>query len=281
MLLRLLSLFVLSFLCMSSVWAKSFVVSTYPIYLIAQEITQDIEKPVLLLDNQSGHDVQITPSQRKKIQDADLLIWIGKQHEAPLEKLLAGNKNAIAILDAGIINRLPQRNVRGVAVTDTIDSHVWLDPNHAVRIGFFIAILRGQQQPQYKEQYWANAQKFAKEMFGTVQRYQRTGTAQPYWAYHDAYQYIERALNLKFAGAMTADVHDNPTVAQIKYLNDSRPQKKMCLLAEGHAQPSHYKNLQPVVFQKVDETMMEAKRFVDGWRLLAQSIQACLQQAKS
>lgn len=266
---------------MSSTWAKSFVVSNYPIYLIAEEITQGIEKPVLLLEKQSGHDVQVSPLQRKHIQDASLVLWIGKQHEAPLEKLLAGRKNAIAILDAGIINRLPLRNVRGDAIPNTIDSHVWLEPNHAVRIGFFIAILRGQQNPQYKAQYWANAQKFAKEMFQVSQRYQRTGTAQPYWAYHDAYQYIERVLNLKFAGAMTADAHANPSVAQIKHLNDTRPQKKMCLLAEGHAQPSHYQHLQPVSFQKVDETMLNATRFVDGWRLLAQSIQACLQQTKS
>lgn len=281
MLYKSLCLLLLSLCMISSVWAKSLVVSTYPIYLIAQEITQGIEKPVLLFENQTGHDVQISPIQRKRIQDAGLILWIGKQHEAPLVKLLADNKNAISILDAGMINKLPQRGVRGDAIANTVDSHVWLEPNHAVRIGFFIAILRGQQQPQYKAQYWANAQKFAKEMFSTAQRYQRNGKAQPYWAYHDAYQYLERALNLKFAGAMTNDVHSTPSVAQIKYLNDNRPQKKMCLLAEGHTQPSHYQHLQPVSFQKIDEAMLEATRFVDGWKIMAQTVQSCVQQART
>lgn len=277
---KLLCLLLLSFYMLPSAWAKSLVVSTYPIYLIAQEITQGIEKPVLLFENQTGHDVQISPVQRKRIQDAGLVLWIGKEHEAPLAKLLADNKNAIALLNAGMINKLPQRNVRGEAIANTADAHVWLEPNHAVRIGFFIAILRGQQQPQYKAQYWENAQKFAKEMFSTAQRYQRSGKAQPYWAYHDAYQYLEQALNLKFAGAMTNDVHSTPSVAQIKYLNDTRPQKKMCLLAEGHAQPSHYQHLQPVSFQTVDEAMLKATKFVDGWKVIAQSVQSCVQQAK-
>lgn len=79
------------------------VVSTHPIYLIAKEITQGIEEPVLLLGNQTGHDVQLTPANRKTIMDASLVIWVGKEHEAPLEKVLGGNTKAFSILDSGII----------------------------------------------------------------------------------------------------------------------------------------------------------------------------------
>lgn len=79
-------------------WSHSLVVSTHPIYLIAQEITQGIEKPVLLLENQTGHDVTLTPAHRKAIQDASLVVWLGKAHEAPLDKLLSDNPKAISIL---------------------------------------------------------------------------------------------------------------------------------------------------------------------------------------
>lgn len=261
-------------------WAKPLLVSTQPLYLIAQEITADIEKPELLLNQHTGHDIQLTPAQRKKIQDASLFIWLGKEHEAPLTKVLNGQKNAIAILDSGIINRLPQRTVKGVAVEKTVDTHVWLEPNHAVRIGFFIAVLRGQQYPEHKEKYWQNAQIFAKKMYQTAQSVQRQGSAQPYWVYHDAYQYLESTLNLKFAGAMTGDTHANPTPAQLKYLQDNRPQKTMCLLAESHASNKQYQFLQPVVFQQVDESMQNETQFIDGWKKMVQQIQRCLQQAK-
>ncbi|MBP7879996.1 MAG: zinc ABC transporter substrate-binding protein, partial [Acinetobacter sp.] len=53
-------------------WTQSLVVSTHPIYLIAKEVTNGIETPVLLLSDQTGHDVQLTPAHRKAIQEASL-----------------------------------------------------------------------------------------------------------------------------------------------------------------------------------------------------------------
>ena len=255
-------------------------VSTHPIYLIAKEITEGIEEPVLLLGNQTGHDVQLTPDNRKTIMDASLVIWLGKEHEAPLEKVLGDNPKAISILNSGIIQALPLRSPKGVALKDTIDTHVWLDPNNAVRIGFFIAALRSQQHPENKAAYWNNAKKFASEMLRVSQKSISAGSARPYWAYHDAYQYLERSLNLKFAGAMTDDPHVAPTVTQIKFLNDTRPYKKMCLLAEGSASPSQYRKLGEISFQAVDETLAKQQDFVVAWQTLAQQTQACVLNAR-
>ena len=273
--------FCFSALLTSVTWAQApLVVSTHPIYLIAKEITQSVEEPVLLLGNQTGHDVQLTPDNRKTILEAGLVIWLGKEHEAPLEKVLSGNPKAISILNSGIIQALPLRSTRGVALKDTVDTHVWLDPNNAVRIGFFIAALRSQQHPENKTMYWNNAKKFANEMLVVSQKYAGAGVTRPYWAYHDAYQYLERSLNLKFAGAMTDDPHVAPTVAQIKYLNDTRAYKKMCLLAEGNAAPSQYKKLGEISFQAVDESLAEQQDFVVAWQSLAQKTQACVLNAR-
>ena len=92
-------------LCSSLSWSQSLVVSTHPIYLIAEEITQGIEQPVLLLADQSGHDITLTPAHRKAIFDASLVIWLGKAHEAPLDKLLSNNPKAISILSNHSFNR--------------------------------------------------------------------------------------------------------------------------------------------------------------------------------
>ncbi len=167
-----------------------------PIYLIAQEVTKGIEKPTLLLADQSGHDVSLTPMHRKIIQDAGLVIWLGRAHEAPLDKLLTPNDKAVSILDSGIINALPLRNTRGDALKNTIDTHVWLDPNNAVRIGFFIAGLRSQQMPEYKERYWNNAKIFAQKMLQASAIYSQSTQARPYWSFHDAYQYIGATFKL-------------------------------------------------------------------------------------
>lgn len=257
-------------------WSQSLVVSTQPIYLIAKKITQGVEQPTLLLANQTGHDVSLTPAHRKTIQDAGLVIWLGQAHEAPLAKVLEESNKSIAILDSSIINPLPMRNPRGEALKNTVDTHVWLDPNNAVRIGFFIAALRSQQMPQYRETYWKNARAFAQNMLTTAQRYSSTSKPRPYWSYHDAYQYLERPLNLKFMGALTDDPHVSPTVAQIKYLQDTRAQTKMCLLAEGHANANQYRKLNPVVFQHVDESMNGAGDFIQGWQQLADQTNKCV-----
>ena len=265
----------------SLVWSQSLVLSTQPIYLIAKEVTKGIETPILLLDHQSGHDISLTPEHRKTIQQANLVIWLGKAHEAPLEKLLSEDKKAIALLESGIVTTLPQRSVRGEVLKDTVDTHVWLEPNNAVRIGFFIAALRSQQMPQHREAYWKNAKAFAHQLLTTAQKSNLTGATKPYWAYHDAYQYLERALNLKFAGAMTNDPHVAPTVSQIKYLNETRPSRQMCLLAEGHASKNQYANLKPVHFEKVDESMSGAGDFIQGWKTLVLSTQKCVLSARN
>ncbi len=262
-------------------WTQSLVVSTHPIYLIAKEVTEGVEEPVLLLKDQSGHDVQLTPAHRKAIQDASLVIWLGKSHEAPLEKMLSHNRKAIALLDSGILTVLPQRNLRGTSLANTVDSHVWLEPNNAVRIAFFIATLRSQQNPENKARYMANAKAFSQQMLQASQQYESTSKAKSYWSYHDAYQYLERALNLKFAGALTDDPHIAPTAAQIKYLRDNRPQNKMCLLAETTASSSQYQKMNPVVFQSVDESMRGEDNFVTAWKKLASKTDKCVISAQN
>ncbi|WP_335952009.1 metal ABC transporter substrate-binding protein [Acinetobacter beijerinckii] len=277
-----LRLFIFVFFSMFSTWGwtQSLVVSTHPIYLIAKEVTAGVEEPVLLLSDQTGHDVQLTPAHRKLIQDASLVIWLGKAHEAPLDKLLHQNRKAIALLDSGILTILPQRSLRGAALANTIDSHVWLDPNNAVRIAFFIATLRSQQYPENKTKYLANAKNFSQQMLQASQQYDSSNKSKPYWSFHDAYQYLERALNLKFAGALTNDPHIPPTAAQIKYLNDNRPKTEMCLLAETSASKSQYQKLNPVIFESVDESMRGEDSFISAWKKLASKTDKCVLSAQ-
>lgn len=262
-------------LCMSgSLWAQGLVVSIYPLYLIAKEVTKGVETPTLLLGNQSGHDVQLTPANRKAIQDAELVLWLGKAHEAPLDKLLGHNPNAISLLNSGVLATLPMRDVEGQPIANTVDTHVWLDPNNAVRIGFFIAALRSKQHPEYKTEYWANAKNFAQQLLIKSKQVGAYKNTIQYWSYHDAYQYLERPLNLRLAGALSTDPHIPATVTQIKYLNDHRPYPQMCLLAEGQAN-NQYQKLQPFRFQAVDESMIGENNFISGWTDLAKNIQNC------
>lgn len=271
----LICLFCLSLSQLSS--AKGLVVSIHPIYLIAQEVTAGIETPTLLFSpQQSGHELQITPKTRQTIKDADLLIWVGKAHESELQNVLTSQKNAVALMDNQLLHLLPKRDVKGQPIANTVDSHVWLEPNNAARIAFFIAALRSQQQPQYKAKYWQNAQNFSRKILTVSHTRFSQNTNKHYWAYHDAYQYLDRSLGLKFAGSLTTDHEIAPSITQIKYLNDHRPQKKMCILVEYHADQAAIRRLQPVNATAVDEAMSNEQNFVNGWSKLVNSIQQCL-----
>lgn len=253
------------------------VLSTYPLYLIAKDVTEDVEEPTLLLSpQQTGHDVQITPKTRQLVTQAELILWFGVQHEAPLQKLLGTQKNAISVLDSHLMQTLPMRNVKGQSIANSLDTHVWLEPNNAIRIAFFIASLRSQQHPEYKATYWKNAQQFSKRMLDATRLTNNGRKLRHYWAFHDAFQYLERAMELKYSGALSADHEQAPTIAQIKYLNDQRPQHTMCLILGHGASDNVVQRLNPVNTIEVNESMSDQKDFVTAWLKLANAVQQCL-----
>jgi zinc transport system substrate-binding protein len=69
-------------------------------------------------------------------------------------------------------------------------------------------------------------------------------------------------------------------VNQIKYLNDNRPFKKMCLLAEANTHASQYQKLGDVWFQKVDENLSGQQNFLQAWQALAKNVQQCVMSAR-
>ncbi|WP_374294264.1 metal ABC transporter substrate-binding protein [Acinetobacter sp.] len=253
------------------------VLSTYPLYLIAKDVTKGVEEPTLLLSpQQTGHDVQITPKTRQLATQAELILWFGVQHEAPLQKLLGTQKNAISVLDSHLMQTLPMRDVKGQPIANSLDTHVWLEPNNAIRIAFFIASLRSQQHPEYKTTYWKNAQQFSKRMLDATRLASNGRKLRHYWAFHDAFQYLERAMDLKYSGALSADHEQAPTIAQIKYLNDQRPQHTMCLILGHGASDNVVQRLKPVNTIEVNESMSDQKDFVTAWLKLANAVQQCL-----
>lgn len=272
-------------LCLSPLaLATGMVVSTHPLYLIAQAVTQGVESPILLLTpSQSGHDVQLRPKERQLLKESDFVLWFGPSYEAPLAKILEGKPNAIALFDLKAFRRQPLRNVQGKPLANTLDPHIWLDPVNAIAIAHAIAAVRARQFPAHAVQYRQNAEKFGQRMQAAMHKVQlKTRQPASYWVYHDAYQYVEPALNLHFKGALTADHDLPPTISQLQWLQQTRPIQAgkpapMCLLAESQVALSTVQRLQPTVMQSVDETMLGQQDFVTAWALLAQQIIDCTQ----
>ncbi len=79
-----------------------------PLQLIALAITEGISQPQQLLpSNASPHDYQLRPSDMRKLQDADLLIWVGPELERFVAKPLSQRSAEKALLTLQTLVQTP------------------------------------------------------------------------------------------------------------------------------------------------------------------------------
>ena len=270
------SLLMLGFLALPA-QATTVSVSNYPLFLLSQAVTEGAPPAKQLLQaGEVGHHGSISPGDIKAIQDSTFVVWFGE----PLENNLAANlndaSNSIALFKFDAFNRHPLRDIKGKPIAGTLDPHIWLDPNNAKAITRALAVIHSHANPQYKKLYHANAQKFAQRMDAAVANSIAKQKPLPYWAYHDAYQYMENSINLQLIGSLSTDDHLAPKASQLRWLNEQRPAKKMCLVSPSAPAKGLLAKLQPVQDTVQAEDMSNSKDFVSGWQTMAQQIRQCI-----
>lgn len=264
-----------------SAQAATVSVSNYPLFLLSQAVTEGSPPAKQLLQaGEVGHHGSISPGDIKAIQDSKFVVWFGEPLENNLAASLNTAPNAIALFEFDAFNRHPLRDVQGKPIAGTLDPHIWLDPENAKAMTRALAVIHSHANPQYKALYQANAQKFAQRMDRGVASFVKQAKGkqqtQPYWAYHDAYQYIESSTNLKLVGSLSTDHHLAPRASQIRWLNEKRPAKQMCLVSPSQPAKGLLAKLQPVKTTVQPEDMSNSKDFVSGWQTMAQQIYQCI-----
>lgn len=253
-------------------------VSNHPMALLSQAVTEGTPAAKQILQaGDVGHHGSISPSDMKTIKDSKYVVWFGGALENSLTGSLKAAPNAIALFDFNAFNRHPLRDVTGTPIKGTLDPHIWLDPENAKAITRALAVIHSHANPEYKDTYQANTKKFAQRMDAAVAEIQKTRQKNhPYWAYHDAYQYIENAAKIKLAGSLTSDHHLSPKASQLRWLNEHRPAKQMCLVNQSTAAKGLLAKLQPVSTTVQIEDMSGSQDFVEGWVQMAQQINNCI-----
>ena len=272
------SIMLLGSVMMLSAQAATVSVSNYPLFLLSQAVTEGAPPAKQLLQaGEVGHHGSISPGDIKAIQDSTFVVWFGASLENNLATTLHTAPNAISLFNFKAFNRHPLRDVKSMPIAGTLDPHIWLDPENAKAITRALAVIHSHANPQYKKLYQANTQKFAQRMDAAVAKMQQQNNKKrPYWAYHDAYQYMEPALHLQFIGSLSTDHHLAPKASQLRWLNEQRPQKQMCLVSESEPAKGLLAKLQPVTTTVQFEDMSASKDFVSGWLSMAQQIVNCI-----
>ena len=171
-----------------------------------------------------AHGAALRPSQARRLQAADLVIWMGPALTPRLSKpieTLAGRAVQLQLLDAPGTHLLGLRHDGGHEDGGHYDPHAWLDPeNGRIWLGL-IAELLAVQDPENAPKYRANAlagQAGLVDLQSELTRLLKPMQGRAYVTFHDAYQYFEYRFGLSPVGAVSASDAGNPGPARVARL---------------------------------------------------------------
>ncbi len=199
------------------------VTSVKPLQLIAAAVLGELAQPqVLIPPGASPHHYALKPSDRRKLAQADLLMWVGPDLELFLQKSLVSSKVAtLTLLPADA--HADESAAEHAAHTDEpdqhegdhdehdhggVDPHLWLDPMQALQAAQQLTARLSQLYPQHQGQLEANLLKFSRRLIQVDQ--QLAADLLPlqgkgFFVFHDAYGRFMDRYQLKMLGAFTVD----------------------------------------------------------------------------
>lgn len=257
--------------------ANQVAVSNYPLYLLSQAVTGGQNDAVLLLKaGDVGHHGSLSPAAIKAVKDSRFVVWFGAELEQNLVNSLKDQDNVISLFSFKAFAKKPMRDMDGKPVSGSFDPHIWLDPINAKAIVSALVVIHSHANPKNKSVYQANAQAFFKNMDKAVAQF-RTVKNEPYWAYHDSFQYLEKSLNLTLKATLTPDHHLSPKASRFKVLNENRPKSTMCLASQTPISQGIQEKLSPIHTLVRQEDMSDGNNFVDVWADTAKAFRRCVE----
>jgi zinc transport system substrate-binding protein len=248
--------------------------SVKPLQLIAEAVLGDIAQVDLLLDpKMSPHDYQLRPSDRRKLESADMMVWIGPAMETFLVPALSA---------------LPKRTKLvplQVETAEAGDPHLWMDPLIGAAIGLKIADAASKLAPTYGHALNANAKRLKEDLVAEDHRLREQISSikapRGYMVVHDAYSRFESRYGIRHQAALT-DIADLPPsaqqIARIQALFDVG--EISCVIQEPFGSPKTLQALlrgRQVRVQTVDSLALKENNIVAFYRSVGASIAECLQ----
>jgi zinc transport system substrate-binding protein len=270
--------FVVLLLCLQSAAvcaAPRVVVSIAPLQELTASIMHGIAEPDAIIEDEvSAHHFAFKPSHMRLLQQADLVIWIGRQFESGFSRVpdvLPGSARQLELLPAlGITNG---------------DGHIWYSPRLLVRSVEIIVTALTRLDPGNQALYRANAD----ELVRAIEKWRRDQQAQwrnlrPRFITDHAFTFhFEADMGIK-ALATIHDQHDNhgglKDLKRIESLLQSSP--AACLLTlESPVSPlsqnlAHKYQLRIVNLLLVETRMPESFPTLQRLDQISESLRGCL-----
>ena len=242
------------------------VASIVPVHSLAAGVMEGVGAPHLLVPGSaSPHAFAMRPSDARRLEQAQVVFWIGPAFETflgrPL-KALARDARVVALIDAEGVKRLPFREGGpweahthgggGEKTSDAhghghshghevMDGHIWLDPHNAIAMTRAIAATLGSADPANRVRYKANATRLAariETLDGQLAATLAPAKGKPYIVFHDAYQYFETRYGLTPAGSITVSPEMSPGAKRLSEIRARiAGERAICVFAEPQFEP--------------------------------------------
>lgn len=198
-------------------------VSIKPLHSLISHITDGLNQNKLLLtQQQSPHNFQLLPSQKRLINNAKLFFYSSDSIESFVPGLKNTTKDVEFIQLSNIpgIHSLPVRSFHSHQHNESsnIDGHIWLSIENAKIIASYVTNILSKRSPDYSELYNKNLKSLLlklntlkQENFNLLNKHKD----KPYLVYHDAYQYFEVENNLSGAHFITSDPEHAPGIRRV------------------------------------------------------------------
>lgn len=235
--------------------AANIVTSIKPLELIVKAVAGDDAKVTTLVPaGSSPHNYTMKPSQRRALEQADVIFWVGAEMETFLNRLLSGREfqdRAMAFMEGPETNKEEDHHDhhddhghREDAHAhhhhhdhgDGEDPHIWIDPALALAMAKDVRTRLATLDGMNADQLDANLARFEESLAKAEQDIRaRLSGAQniSLFAYHDAFTRYAEHYGLTLDGVLTLNPELSPGARHIAEVQRKLQQANQpCLLTE-------------------------------------------------
>ena len=216
-------------------------VTLKPLHSLVSALMLDIGEPGLLLDNlQSPHDYSMKPSDRRRINQADIIIYAS----ADIESFIPAIQNSLPQQKFIKLTNIPGLKLLETRAFDShaqqhnhhIDGHIWLSIDNAIIISQYLSNEFIKQDPLNSERYRTNSNKQIsklRQLKKDIQQQVLPLRNQAFLMFHDAFQYFENEFQLSSGMFVTTSPDHKPGIRHILKLKQKIQQQNIrCIFYE-------------------------------------------------
>ncbi|WP_303286581.1 zinc ABC transporter substrate-binding protein [Marinobacter sp. SS8-8] len=270
------------------------VTSIKPVELIVRAIaTEDMQTTSLVPAGSSPHNYTMKPSQRRALENADVIFWVGPEMENFLYRLLSGQEfssRTVKLMtgehesdNAGQSDQDAQGHNHG----NGEDPHIWLDPELAIEMAETIrdalARLDSVNLPAM-DQNFEQFQASVRETESAIRARLAPAHDISLFSYHSAFTRFADYYDLKLEGVLTLNPELSPGAHHIAEVQGKlRKGHHPCLLTEPQFNQQWWKSITQnldVTFSTWDPLASEIKAtansYSDFQHSIADAVLKCL-----